>query len=171
MNRKGFTLVELLATLVILGIVVGLVVVISGNGFKNAKTKSEDVFIATIEDALDIYVDSDARSLSFNRTNPVCTLNKTHGSVNVYKNVDNVTFLNVINSSYHPITRSELVNPANKGNDNFQCFPETSGDINYGTLDVYVDDDFVYYYRINKSDFGCLNTTGYITNLPSECTG
>ena len=45
MNRKGFTLVELLATLVILGIVVGLGIVISGNVFGGAKEKTEGVFI------------------------------------------------------------------------------------------------------------------------------
>ena len=171
MNRKGFTLVELLATIVILGIVVGLTVAISSGAFNNAKKNTEDIFVKTVTDALDVYLDSDARSLSFNTNASVCTLSKTHGNVRVYKalidtNFDG-TFLSVINSKYNPITKTELVNPANKGNDNYQCF---SND-NYGTLNIYRDDDYVYYYKIDKADFKCLNSTGFITNLPSGCNG
>ena len=65
MNRKknGFTLVELLATLVILGIVVGITMISVGIKYKETKAKTEDIFVKTLEDALDIYVDTDAKSI------------------------------------------------------------------------------------------------------------
>ena len=163
MNKKGFTLVELLATIVILGIVVGITVVTSTGVFKNTKGKTEEVFIGTIEDALNIYLDSDARKLSFG-SSVVCVLNKTHGKVNLYKATNSLTFNDVISSSYSPLTLTELVNPANKDTDKYQC---SAG----GTLNVYRDADYIYYYKIDKSGFGCLNSTGTLTNLPSGCAG
>ena len=167
MNKKGFTLVELLATLVILAIVVGITVTSLSGNFKGTKEKTEGVFVKTIEDALNMYLDTDAKNIKHWTTSPVCTINKTHGARKVYKATDNLTFQDVIDSTYRPITINELVNPANKDSENYQCFKNG----NYGTLNVYRDDDYVYYYKINKSDFGCLNTTGDITNLPSGCNG
>jgi len=160
MNKKGFTLVELLATLVILGIVMGIVLISTTGGFDKAKNSTEDVFVKTLEDALDIYLDSDARNLSFN-TMCSSTINKTHKTgVKVYKSTSNVTFNDVINSSFKPITMGDMHNPANKGKDNYNCSTD-------GTLNIYRDEDYIYYYKIEKSTFGCLNKAGTITNLPS----
>ena len=166
MNKKGFTLVELLATIVILGIVVGLSFVGINGAFKNAKEKSEDAFIATIEDALKIYLDTGAKKLREDSSFSPITINKTHGIVTVSKlrdpNGNTITFNNVIDSDgFNPITIGELVNPANKDTDRFQCSAD-------GTLNIYRDSDFVYYYLIDKDGFGCFNTTGYITNLPCD---
>lgn len=165
MNKKGFTLVELLATIVILGIVVGITMLFSTNAFRKAKEKSEDAFVATIEDALEIYLDYDAKELK--EDSLVCTFDKTlKNGVQLKKlkdkNNTRITFSNVIGSELKPILKEKLVNPANKDTDKYQCSDT-------GTLNVYRDDDFVYYYLIDKSDFGCLNNQGYITNLPCEC--
>ena len=163
MNKKGFTLVELLATIVILGILFGITLVLVNGGFGNAKEKSEDVFVKTISDALDIYIDTDARKLHFD-SEPVCYIDKTHGKSNVYAAVDSgITFNNVINSSYSPITLNDLHNPANKNKEHYECSAT-------GRLYIYRDDDYVYYYKINKGSFECLNqnTNEDITNLP-EC--
>ena len=160
MDRRGFTLVELLATLVILGIIMGIVVITVLGGFDNTKEKTEEAFISTLEDALDIYLDSDAKNLSY--SDLVCTINKTHKlGVKIYKTTSSVTFLDVINSEYHPITQSDLVNPANKEK---KC--KDASEIN---INIYIDEDYVYYYSVNKKDFGCLMTDELITNLPEEC--
>ena len=57
MNKKGFTLVELLATLVILAIVMGIVLASGIFNLENAKGKTEDVFIDSIKDAMKIYLE------------------------------------------------------------------------------------------------------------------
>lgn len=157
MNKKGFTLVELLATIVILGILFGITLVLVNGGFGNAKEKSEDIFVKTISDALDIYIDTDARKLSFVDTGNC--INKTNGKIKLYKAEDTLNFQAVIDSSYSPLTENDLHNPANKNKDNYNCNTD-------GTLEIYRDGDYVYYYKISKSSFGCLNGTGDITNLP-----
>ena len=172
MNKKGFTLVELLATLVILGIVVGITIVSVTSSFRNAKDKTEDVFVNTLEDALDMYLDSDANRLKFSN-NEFCTISKKSGDVRVYKSTDYISFKNIItsrndatndeekriNSSYSPLAEQDLVNPANE---EVACNSNVS-------VEIYRDDDYVYYYKVSKDDFGCLKNGGYITNLPSEC--
>ena len=159
MNKKGFTLIELLATLVILGIVVGITVVSINGIFGNTKNKTEDVFVKTLTDVLDIYLDSDARTLSFG-SNVFCTVDKRlKNGVKIYKSTNNISFNDIINSKYSPLLASDLINPANE---------KVACNIN-AVVDIYRDDDFVYYYRINKSDFNCLINSGYITNLPSDC--
>ncbi len=172
MNKKGFTLVELLATLVVLSIIVGIVLISSTGGFSNAKDKTEDVFVKTIKDALEIYIDSDGRNLDFSTQR--CTFNKKipgtdeYREVKLYyankdKNGNRLTFNNVINSNYHPISASDMYNPANKDNDKYQC------DIN-AWIYIYRDEDYVYYYYVNNSidrhGIECLNKTDYITNWP-----
>lgn len=164
MNSKGFTLVELLATVVLLAIIMGIVLVSTTGGFKKTKEDTEKLFIDTIEDAMDIYLDSDAKNLSYGNE-AVCTINKTHKvGVKIYK-ANDITFNDVINSTYHPLTESDLVNPANDKKCNATA-----------TISIYRDEDFVYYYKINKSEFKdddnneCLTSSGFISNLPEGCT-
>ena len=163
MNRKGFTLIELLATIVVLGIIVSLTVVSVNVSLEKARKRTEEAFVNTIRDALKIYVDSDAKKLSFG-TESVCNINKTHGKIKLYKTTKNdLKFTDVINSTYKPILESELVNPANKDREHYQCKSD-------GLLEIYRDEDYVYYYKISGASFECLNDmTGDITNLPSEC--
>lgn len=156
MNRRGFTLVELLATLVVLGIIMGIVLVSTTSRFDDTKNKTEEAFVSTIEDAMNIYMNSDGKKLNY--TDSVCTINKTHGIAYVYKT--RITFDKVINSEYMPISQNDLINPANKDK---KC--SLGEDI---IVDVYRDSDYVYYYKIN-GNMGCLINHSDISNLPSGC--
>lgn len=166
MNRKGFTLVELIATIVVLAMVMGIALVSVLTFFGDAKEKSEEVFVDTIRDAMNVYLGSDAKKLTFTqdtKSGTNCQIIKTYGPVNVYKAT--INFNAVINSEFKPITKEELVNPANE---DVTCTSPSS-------VQIYRDDDYVYYYSINKSSFGCLkNTSGeyssVITNLPEGYT-
>ena len=161
MNKKGFTLVELLATLVILGIVTGLTVIGINYNINNTKKKTEEVFIGTIKDAIKMYLDSDARKLKYD--NEVCTISKAlNDNVKVYKTSSNVNLDTIINSKYSPLLEEDLVNPNNEANCNINA-----------SVDIYRDEDYVYYYKMKKGNLNCLtiDLDGYITNLPEGCNG
>ena len=176
MNNKGFTLIELLATLIVLGIVVGITVVGLNINFGKAKEKTEEVFVDTLKDAIDMYLSSEFGSLE-KVSQCGNTLSKKHnGAVEVYKYVKNyknnkgdgisspITFKDLIDNSnfeYKPLVESEFINPAN----------ETKCDM-AAVINVYRDEDYIYYYSVDKSTLGCLendSSNGYddfITNLP-----
>lgn len=161
MNNKGFTLVELLSVLVLLSIIVGITMSVMGVNLRDTKKKTEEIFVDTIKDSLDMYLTSrDVKGLSFS-TQCSNVLKKTHGDVMVYK--VNTNFKTVIDSEYKPITQKDLVNPADKDN---ACANALNIDIT-----IYRDDDYIYYYSVNKSEFNCLKNIGgdyesVITNLP-----
>lgn len=168
MNNKGFTLVELIATLVILGLVFGIGFRTLNSNLGETKEKIEEVFVDTLRDAIDIYLSTEFANGNLIVSSNECSkeLSKKHdSSVKVYKVTTIVNFRNVIDSSYSPLTKSEFVNPANKDVvGEYECNDEA-------VIDVYRDEDYVYYYSIDKSALVCLNNIGgeydtFITNLP-----
>lgn len=165
MNKKGFTLVELLAVIVVLGIITGITVISVNSFFGKAKEKTEDVFISTITDALDMYLTYDAPKLTFNSCNKSNKLNKSNGK-KVDVSYTEISLNDLINSNYKPLSESDLVNPANKEE---KCYTNLS-DIK---IRIYRDTDYVYYYSLNnysneEYNFQCLikNKNKIITNLP-----
>lgn len=179
-NKKGFTLVELLVTLIILGMVVGLALNTLNFNINKAGEKTEEVFVDTLKDAMDMYITTQLSSLNSGslKVFSACSnlINKTHGEVLVHeiRNDDGsyITFNQIIgNSNNNALTVNEFVNPANEGKDDskFKC------NLN-AQIKLYRDDDFVYYYYVKKSDLGCLNNisgeySDVITNLPKLATG
>lgn len=164
MNRRGFTLIELLATLVVLGIITGIVLVSSTSLFKDKKSDTEDVFVDTLKDAIKIYID-ELGGVELNG-DPVCTIEKSiHpngvgiGIYEVKNEVKKITFEDITNSKYKPLTKGDMINPANKVKCNIAA-----------EIHIYADSDFAYYYKFTGSELGCLSkNTGVISNLPCEC--
>ena len=164
MNRRGFTLIELLATLAVLGIITGIVLVSSTSLFKDKKSDTEDVFVDTLKDAIKIYID-ELGGVELNG-DPVCTIEKSiHpngvgiGIYEVKNEVKKITFEDITNSKYKPLTKGDMINPANKVKCNIDA-----------EIHIYADSDFAYYYKFTGSELGCLSkTTGVISNLPDEC--
>ena len=117
MNRRGFTLIELLATLAVLGIITGIVLVSSTSLFKDKKSDTEDVFVDTLKDAIKIYIDG-LGGVDLNGS-PVCTIEKSihPNGVGIYEvknEVKTITFRDITNSKYKPLTKGDMINPANK---------------------------------------------------------
>lgn len=162
MNKRGFTLIELLATLVVLGIITGIVLVSSTSLFKDKKSDTEDVFVDTLKDAIKIYID-ELGGVDLNGS-PVCTIEKSihPNGVGIYEvknEVKTITFRDITNSKYKPLTKGDMINPANKVKCNIDA-----------EIHIYADSDFAYYYKFTGSDLGCLSkNTGVISNLPGEC--
>ena len=158
MNRRGFTLIELLATLAVLGIITGIVLVSSTSLFKDKKSDTEDVFVDTLKDAIKIYID-ELGGVELNG-DPVCTIEKSihPNGVDIYE-VKTITFEDITNSKYKPLTEKDMINPAN----NVKCNIKAE-------IHIYADSDFAYYYKFTGSDLGCLSkNTGVISNLPKGC--
>ena len=159
MNKKGFTLVELLATIVLLGVIAGIVVITVNTGFGNAKKKTEEIFVSTLQDALDVYLDTDARQLS--GKNDVGYVKKTHGNVRIYL-IGTVSFNDVINSSMSPLNEDDFVNPAKEDG---TC--NTTSNLENAIIEIYRDADYVYYYKFEKGELdNCFLKDGVVTNLP-----
>ena len=162
MNKRGFTLIELLATLAVLGIITGIVLVSSTSLFKDKKSDTEDVFVDTLKDAIKIYIDG-LGGVDLNGS-PVCTIEKSihPNGVGIYEvknEVKTITFRDITNSKYKPLTEKDMINPANKVKCNIDA-----------DMHIYADSDFAYYYKFTGSDLGCLSkNTGVISNLPEGC--
>ena len=158
MNRRGFTLIELLATLAVLGIITGIVLVSSTSLFKDKKSDTEDVFVDTLKDSIKIYIDG-LGGVELNGC-PVCTIKKSihPNEVGIYE-VKIITFEDITNSKYKPLTEKDMINPANKVKCNINA-----------EIHIYADSDFAYYYKFTGSDLKCLSkNTGVISNLPKGC--
>ena len=158
-NNNGFTLVELLAVIVVLGVVLTIVIRSVMVSMEDAKKEIEKVFVSKLEDAIEQYIDlkksdivSDGISGTIKKvTSSNQTLDDEEGLtlVNVYKMKHKedrkFTFQDIINTGF--IKESDLVNPAKE---DVSC--GNPGNI---FINIYRDTDFVYYFQTN--DLACVD--------------
>ena len=146
--NKGFTLVELLATIVIIGIITGIVIVIFNVNLQSTKDDAEEVFVDTIRTTLDVYLASGAKQLVFepeeDDSGNRCYLQKKHGNIYMYSQTTDLASViyGTAGSGYNTLNEKDLVNPANK---DVSC-----GNASSIPVTIYRDDDYVYYYYIDK---------------------
>ena len=166
MNRHGFTLVEMLATIVILSIVLGIASYGIINVIKSSQKKSEKIFVERVGGLVDDYVGLDLKLDS-----------KENGKieVNFYaldteiclsndpcKDTDNkFVFMGIMDETSketRPLTildlvkerlvnEKDLINPKNKK----LCFDEEHNP----NIDIYKDSNEVFYYYIDFSNNNC----------------
>lgn len=148
MNRKGFTMIELLVVIVVLGIVLAITFPNLTNAFKSGKIKSEEAFTDRLSQSIDSYVTLNSSSIVFKSDG---TAKKTDADkktdVNIYKGT--ITIQDIINDGI--INEKDYKNPANE---NVNCNKDAQ-------IDVYRDSDYVYCHKIKKDSLGCL-TEEYI---------
>ena len=154
MNRKGFTLVEVLVVIVVLGIVLLIAGPTLLNVYEDSKIKSEEIFTKRLSQSIDGYIKLNSSDISFTSDG---TANKTEEGtsyqVDIYKGT--ITVQNIINDNLLSI--EDYINAGNKG---VSC--STSAEI-----EVYKDSDYVYCYKVKKESLDCL-TDRYKSSITGE---
>lgn len=142
MNRKGFTLIELIAVIVILGIILVVAVPNLLSVYDDSKLKTEELFLNNLSKGIDSYVSLNTDKLNFNFTSFHAIKEEQKETVEVYKAT--ITVQDIINDG---LIKEE--DYRNAGNKDQTC--RSSGEI-----EVYRDSDYVYCHKVVKEALGCL---------------
>ena len=156
-NKKGFTLMELIAVIIVLGIIIGIVILLVRGASKKAKEKADDVFAESIRDIVDIYVDGNKLAYGFNdstKWNRKCSVNVSElGERTLYKRNNPISIDEIINTAdYGDLSEKDLINPV---------LNKTCSGVN---VDIYKDDNGGSYYYFTLEN--CTTSTCPLTNLP-----
>lgn len=170
MNNKGFSLIELLAVVAILGVVGGIATMGILSTIDKSNNKSEKIFVEQVSRAIDDYLDLNKITNPTGETytfikceNSECS-SSYEASATQVKKVDgtSVYLKDLVTSG--TIEQEKLLNPSNKKN----CLESGNGP----EIKVYKDSDYVYYYYVDLSGD---NTTceislenGIINTLPDK---
>ncbi len=158
MNNKGFTLVELLATIVILGIVMGIASYGAISAINNSKIKSEKLFVDKIGTAIEGYLSIEGNRLveipdttiEFQKCRSDQEDNSANCRTSELKELSTIHLKDITeinnNSRFKikTINESDLVNPKNKKN----C---VIGD-NNPEIRVFKDSEYKYYYYLDLTE-------------------
>ena len=141
MNRNGFTLVEMLATIVILSIVLGIASYGVISAINSSKDKSEEVFVQKLGTLLDSYIATNVSTFSASSDCSTFTKTGSIGSrdVGICK-VGGFYLKKIVDDGY--VDKSQFVNPKTKES----CYDSSK------QVDVYRDGDYVYYYSVDLKD-------------------
>ena len=173
MGRKGFTLVELIATVAIVSLVLGIAGYSVIGIINNSNNRSEEVFVEKIDNAIFEYVGLYGGKLKkgnvsyeFNKCLLLsCDAEDKYEKVKVYElfnsNSQMVKLSVLLDENF--FDNDKLVNPVNKEN----CLVDKNPDIR-----IFRDDDYVYYYYVdlrgNNTNCGISDENGIINTLPDE---
>lgn len=143
MNNKGFTLVELLATIAILGILSTITIVTVNTYYNKSKENAVIAFEKNITDYVDTYISMyGSRNMYSNYTNAkkcyILTDSEKCNDVNIeYTSIN----FNLLRDK--DIINGELINPSS----NVKCED--------GNITIYRDDDYVYCFIVEENS--CTN--------------
>ena len=147
LNNKGFTLIEVIAVIAILGIIVAIVLPSVFGYFDTSKDRSEEIFMGEMEEIIESYIALEGRKIMFDTSHgkviEKCDPLEGNSScveVNVYKNTGSVTFNDIVNEGL--VKGSDIINPKNEQ----YCSLDTE-------IIVYRDDDYVYCF---ETEFDCV---------------
>lgn len=164
MNNKGFTLVEVLAVVVLLSIIMGIATLGVTNTINNSRLKSEEIFVDKIDSLIEDYIDyvnlnkggfsidSNQDSMSFDKcygygSRGQC---KEETTINAYlmkkKDGYNITLNDLVEANL--INEGDLINPRTKK----LCGSDGLEDLSNTIIYLFKDDDAVYYYFVDLED-------------------
>ena len=172
MNNKGFTLVELLAVIVILAVLGGIATYGVINAINTSKDKAEDAFLNEIGKQIEMYIDLNSFSIAPDSAeynfSKVITSNIEEDGPNTrpvsaweFKKGDTrLTLRDILENGYSD--KSKFENPNNEKECNYD-----------NEIIVFRDEDYVYYYYVDFNDDGsnkndCIINGKIINTLPKE---
>ena len=162
MNRKGFTLIEVLVVIVILGIVLLIAGPTLINVYEDSKLKSEEIFTKRLSQSIDGYIKLNSSDIDFTFDD---TANKTEEGtsyqVDIYKGKKIVQ--DIIDDNLLSI--EDYVNAGNKDYVNLETNKKSC--VTSAEIEVYKDSDYVYCYKVKKESLGCL-TDRYKSSITGE---
>lgn len=169
MNNKGFTLVEMLAVVVILALVGGIATTGVINTINTSKTKSEKIFVDKLSNLIDDYLDLYRPTQEVGTTykinkcaNSTCSKKTEVNIIKVTKS-GNIHLRDLIDKKI--ISEADFINPKTKE----KCLNE--GD-NGPEIKVYRDEEYVYYYYVdlrgNNTSCNISAENGVINTFPDD---
>lgn len=147
LNKKGFTLIEVLMVISILGVILAIAVPSVYNYYEISKIKTEKIFVDKLTRKIDDYITMNVDEFELN-TDAIAKVKKCEIGditdcsriVDVYEVVDEITFNNIITLGL--IDENEFINPKN----NKRCNKDSS------KIEIYQDEDKVNYFRYTLVD-------------------
>ena len=172
MNNKGFTLVEMLAVIVILAILSGIATYGVINAIKTSKDKAEDAFLNEMGHQIETYIgfNSPKNKIdnSFNFTKTIIDKNDDESSS--YTTGREVTVWEVIdNDKTSRLTLKDLLDREYSDDNNYKN-PNTDKECKTNNeIVIFMDSDFVYYYYVDFDEEGdCISNGKIVNSLPKE---
>lgn len=164
MNKKGFTLVEVVAVVAILGIIFGVASYSVIGIINSSRKKSEEVFVDGISTYIDEYISLYGSSL-VKKNNTKYEFIKSNGtdySVSAYE-YSGISMQTLIDNGF--VTDGKFVNPVNK----LDCLAGL-GSKYIPVIRIFKDSDYVYYYYVDMSNTMCeiSSENSIINTLPDE---
>lgn len=160
LNKKGFTLIEVLMVISILGVILAIAIPSGYNYYETSKNKTEQIFIGKLNRIVDDYITLKASSFTLDKTNSwdvkKCSIADESDAdckvVKAYKVTDEVKFDNIIEEQL--ISESDFISPKT----NIKCDKDS-------LIEIYQDEDLVNYFRYNLDCVSDDNkTNGYVYN-------
>ena len=181
MNNKGFTLVEMLATVVILGAVMGIATYNVIGAINKSRERSEKLFVSKLETVIQSYISdnrfnwmTDGDSIgSFDKCRRVNDDGSCYSEEDKqYTNFYTVSGLDILNSSFDIklladekyVQGGKIINPKNKLN----CLDNETRP----NVFLYKDEDSVFYYYVDlrgdNTSCSINNDNAIISNIPEK---
>ena len=167
MNRKGFTLVELLAVIVLVALVLAIAIPTSIVSYKKAKLKTEDVFVKRLSEVVEDYISLGSQELlegdkfqfqqlsgNYRKTDTGIGLAEDWNNYKVYKTTKTVAIEDLIKQNL--LFEAKYINPNNK---NYSYIKDgiTHNTCNLDAeIEIYKDSEAVYCHKIRFNSLGCL---------------
>lgn len=167
MNNKGFTLVELLATIIILSIVMGIATSGVISYINTSKKRSEKIFVDKLENSIDAYLNLNGRTLETLDSIPSADFQKCKDAtcgdsyIATAHQLKSIHLQDLVTANL--VELDKVINPKNKKNCLNNANPEVV---------IFKDSDYVYYYYVdlsgNKTSCEISDENSLISTLPKK---